>query len=108
MTQAVEYSDSLKPSIDSKRNIDDLSYAADDWFVTGAAEMWLARDSSVAPPQMEWSVEHGGKKWTLVYSGIFWVFGYVGGPTEEDLSSGADATSLDVLTDVLGKFIHVM
>ena len=92
MTQAVEYSDSLKPSIDSKRNINDLSYAADDWFVTGAAEVRLVRDGSVQP-QMQWSATVAGETWVLLYNGAFWRFG-VRGATAEDEESGADATSL--------------
>ena len=79
--------------LDGKRGMANLSYAADDWFVTGAAEMRLVRDSSVQPPRGQWSATVAGETWVLLYTEAFWRFG-TRGATAEDEESGADATSL--------------
>ena len=81
-------------ALDGKRGIDDLSYGAGDWFVTGAEEMLLVRDSSVQPPNYQWVAVHGGKTWALVRTIAYWQFGVPPGLMAIDSVSGSDATSL--------------
>lgn len=83
----------MKIALDEKRNIDDLSYAVGDWFVTGAAEMSLLSDQSVVAPNMQWIATIDTVEWVLSYNGAFWRFG-TRAAYADDESSGPDATKL--------------
>ena len=90
--------------ISAKRDIDNLKYADDDWFVTGAKSMRLVRDSSISEPNKQWTAVVDGITWVLLRTSAYWRFGYTEN-VEDDEESGSNAKTLDFEID--GKHFHL-